>query len=126
MFHCEAHPSSKLLAQEVRKVIGINGGVLPWSMPHGCTECTHVKRYRSDLIQEGAVLGSTTAVVNTTDPEAVGDQVSISSRNGAHINPFLDRWMLPIQNLFLQTFRNSYRSCKHRLLGNLVDIFGWL
>jgi hypothetical protein len=26
-------------------------------MAHGCTGCTHLKRYRSDLLAEGAVLG---------------------------------------------------------------------
>jgi hypothetical protein len=27
-------------------------------MSHGCVECTHIKRYRSDLINEGVVLGA--------------------------------------------------------------------
>ncbi|KAJ7432743.1 hypothetical protein FB451DRAFT_1345238 [Mycena latifolia] len=72
-FHCEAHPSSQLLAETVRNEIGINGGVLPASMSHGCMNCTHVKRYRSDLIREGAVLGGTTEVANTTEPEAEPD-----------------------------------------------------
>jgi hypothetical protein len=64
-----------MLAEEVRRIIGINGGVLPTSMSHGCTECTHVKRYRSDLIREGAVLGGNTEVANTTEPEVAGDPV---------------------------------------------------
>ncbi|KAJ6462620.1 hypothetical protein C8R45DRAFT_1055970 [Mycena sanguinolenta] len=96
-FHCEAHPSSKLLAQEVRKVVGANGGIPPSSMPHGCTECTHIKRYRSDLIQEGAVLGSTTAVVNTTDPEAVGDQMDAANPEPlpANLPEFLPQLQAP-------------------------------
>ncbi|KAJ7664770.1 hypothetical protein B0H17DRAFT_951958 [Mycena rosella] len=69
-FHCEAHPSSRLLAESVREAIGINGGVLPASMAHGCMNCTHVKRYRSDLVREGAILGGNTSVANTTEPEA--------------------------------------------------------
>ncbi|KAJ7642553.1 hypothetical protein B0H17DRAFT_1163931 [Mycena rosella] len=69
-FHCEAHPSSRLLAESVREAIGINGGVLPASMAHGCMNCTHVKRYCSDLVREGAILGGNTSVANTTEPEA--------------------------------------------------------
>ncbi|KAF7358174.1 hypothetical protein MVEN_00865800 [Mycena venus] len=74
-FRCEAHPSSRLLAEEVHRTIGINGGVLPSSMSHGCTGCTRVKRYHSDLIGEGAVLGSNTEVANTSGAEAAGDQI---------------------------------------------------
>ncbi|KAJ7098821.1 hypothetical protein C8R44DRAFT_747906 [Mycena epipterygia] len=72
-FCCEAHPSAQLLAKEVRRVIGINGGMLPISMSHGCIQCTHVKRYRSDLIQEGAILGGNAEVADMTEPEAVGE-----------------------------------------------------
>ncbi|KAJ6455270.1 hypothetical protein C8R47DRAFT_1328937 [Mycena vitilis] len=57
-FYCLAHPSTRLLSQAVRAAIGINGGVLYTAMSHGCTECTHIKRYHSDLINEGAVLGA--------------------------------------------------------------------
>ncbi|KAJ6450131.1 hypothetical protein C8R47DRAFT_1204725 [Mycena vitilis] len=56
-FTCEAHPSTRLLAAAVRATLGANGGVLDAAMKHGCTDCTHLKRYRSDLIAEGAILG---------------------------------------------------------------------
>ncbi|KAJ7679922.1 hypothetical protein B0H17DRAFT_1206314 [Mycena rosella] len=56
-FACEAHPSTRLLAEAVRAAIGVNGGVLDAGMTHGCAGCTHLKRYRSDLIAEGAILG---------------------------------------------------------------------
>jgi hypothetical protein len=55
-FACEAHTNSKVLAEKVREMIGVNGGVIPGSLGHGCMDCTHVKRYRSDLVQEGAIL----------------------------------------------------------------------
>ncbi|KAJ7232713.1 hypothetical protein C8J57DRAFT_1532925 [Mycena rebaudengoi] len=61
-FSCEAHPSAIILAAGVRDVIGVEGGILASSMAQGCVSCTHVKRYRSDLIQEGAVLGTGTTV----------------------------------------------------------------
>ncbi|KAF7328229.1 hypothetical protein MVEN_02562700 [Mycena venus] len=44
-------------------------------MSHGCTGCTRVKRYHSDLIGEGVVLGSNTEVANTSGAEAAGDQI---------------------------------------------------
>ncbi|KAJ7671731.1 hypothetical protein B0H17DRAFT_1162093 [Mycena rosella] len=56
-FACEAHPSTRLLAEAVRAAIGVNGGVRDAGMTHGCAGCTHLKRYRSDLIAEGAILG---------------------------------------------------------------------
>ncbi|KAF8212682.1 hypothetical protein K438DRAFT_1565793, partial [Mycena galopus ATCC 62051] len=56
-FSCEAHPKTALLAETVRATIGMNGGVLAAAMTHGCMGCTHLKRYRADLIAEGAVLG---------------------------------------------------------------------
>ncbi|KAJ6528959.1 hypothetical protein B0H19DRAFT_1333647 [Mycena capillaripes] len=57
-FSCDAHPSTKLLAETLRAAIGSNGGAIDAAMSHGCVECTHVKRYRSDLINEGVVVGA--------------------------------------------------------------------
>jgi hypothetical protein len=57
-FSCPANPSSRLLAKSVRDIVGINGGVIGAGMKHGCTECTHLKRYQSDLLEEGAVFGN--------------------------------------------------------------------
>ncbi|KAJ7483117.1 hypothetical protein B0H11DRAFT_1723416 [Mycena galericulata] len=57
-FNCTAHPSTRVLSEGVRDAIGANGGAVPAAMTHGCAECTHLKRYYSDLVNEGAVLGS--------------------------------------------------------------------
>ncbi|KAJ7722911.1 hypothetical protein B0H14DRAFT_3623551, partial [Mycena olivaceomarginata] len=57
-FTCEGQPSTRSLTEVVRATIGENGGVLATAMSHGCVECTHIKRYRSDLINEGVVLGA--------------------------------------------------------------------
>ncbi|KAJ6505036.1 hypothetical protein C8R45DRAFT_1060321 [Mycena sanguinolenta] len=38
-FSCEAHPSTRLLAEAVRATIGVNGGVLEMAMDHGCIDC---------------------------------------------------------------------------------------
>ncbi|KAJ7439572.1 hypothetical protein FB451DRAFT_1344220 [Mycena latifolia] len=46
-----------VLAESVRDIIGHDGGVVAGAMEHGCINCTHVKRYTSDLIAEGATLG---------------------------------------------------------------------
>ncbi|KAJ7197080.1 hypothetical protein C8J57DRAFT_1263029 [Mycena rebaudengoi] len=50
--------STQRLLAAVQAVIGANGGVLEAAMSHGCINSTHVKRYRSDLVREGAVLGA--------------------------------------------------------------------
>ena len=55
-FFCPAHPSTQLLAKSVREVIGCDGGSKVNAMKHGCMDCTHRKRYRADLINEGAIL----------------------------------------------------------------------
>ncbi|KAJ7884489.1 hypothetical protein B0H13DRAFT_2235352 [Mycena leptocephala] len=64
-FTCEAHPTSKDLAKAVRVLIGENGGFMPSALKHGCMDCTHVKRYRSDLVREGAVLAGDTDVAGS-------------------------------------------------------------
>jgi len=67
IFSCPAHLSAQLLARSVRNVIGHNGGSIASSMKHGCMDCTHQKRYRSDLINEGAILE------NSVDGVAIKD-----------------------------------------------------
>lgn len=56
-FSLPAHSGPDVLAGHVRSIIGEDGGVLPDSRHHGCTECTRVKRYHADLIDEGLVPG---------------------------------------------------------------------
>ncbi|KAJ7742763.1 hypothetical protein B0H14DRAFT_3117558 [Mycena olivaceomarginata] len=48
---------SQLLANTVREQIGLDGGVVAGAMEHGCMDCTHLKRYKSDLVATGASLG---------------------------------------------------------------------
>jgi hypothetical protein len=57
-FQCPANPSSNGLAKAVRDAIGQDGGIIPGAMEHECTECTHRKRYASDLVREGAAIGA--------------------------------------------------------------------
>lgn len=52
-FRVPAHSDAATLARHVREKIGINGGSLPGSFHHGCVECTHMKRYHADLVEEG-------------------------------------------------------------------------
>jgi hypothetical protein len=40
-------------------------------MTHGCKGCTHLKRYRSDLIAEGVVLGGDQDITRIEDNPAV-------------------------------------------------------
>lgn len=75
-FTCPAHPTAQILAREVRDIIGRDGGSIASAMKHGCADCTHQKRYRSDLINEGAVLATRNdGVADENDTEG-GDDVS--------------------------------------------------
>ncbi|KAJ7221190.1 hypothetical protein C8J57DRAFT_1254047 [Mycena rebaudengoi] len=56
-FTVPAHSSAHVLAESVRDTVGRNGGLVAGAMDHGCTNCTHLKRYTSDFVAEGAVLG---------------------------------------------------------------------
>ncbi|KAK7015385.1 hypothetical protein R3P38DRAFT_3321652 [Favolaschia claudopus] len=72
-FTVPAHSDAQTLAKSVREVVGENGGIIPGSMKHGCTRCTHLKRYTTDLHAEGVVLDpneSTIAATMAEDPEA--------------------------------------------------------
>ncbi|KAF7797854.1 hypothetical protein EIP86_009060 [Pleurotus ostreatoroseus] len=57
-FTCDANASTPGLAASVRTVIGVDGGMIEASLHHGCLDCTHRKRYRADLIAEGANLNA--------------------------------------------------------------------
>ncbi|KAJ7871932.1 hypothetical protein B0H13DRAFT_2554153 [Mycena leptocephala] len=56
-FSIPSNSDSKTLAEAVREKIGVNGGTIARTMAHGCTDCTHLKRYRSDLLANGVSLG---------------------------------------------------------------------
>ncbi|KAK7041012.1 hypothetical protein R3P38DRAFT_3179515 [Favolaschia claudopus] len=68
-FSCDAHPSTRSLAEAVRAEIGVNGGILESAMTHGCTNCTHLKRYRSDLAAAGANFGQAQGVAGLENEE---------------------------------------------------------
>jgi hypothetical protein len=55
-FTVPAHSSAQVLVESIRDAIGKDGGVVAGSMEHGCTRCTHLKRYTTDLLAEGAIL----------------------------------------------------------------------
>ncbi|KAJ7909341.1 hypothetical protein B0H13DRAFT_1714892 [Mycena leptocephala] len=48
--------ASQVIAETVRQQIGLDGGIIAGSMTHGCMDCTHLKRYKSDLLASGASL----------------------------------------------------------------------
>ncbi|KAF8164581.1 hypothetical protein K438DRAFT_2066952 [Mycena galopus ATCC 62051] len=81
-FSCEAHPKTALLAETVRATIGTNGGVLAAAMTHGCTGCTHLKRYRAGLIAEGAVLGGDQDVAGVEGHAPIVGSMATSLNNG--------------------------------------------
>ncbi|KAF7372702.1 hypothetical protein MVEN_00133600 [Mycena venus] len=94
-FTCEAHPTSKTLARAVREVIGENGGVLLNALSHGCIDCTHVKRYKSDLVREGAVFGGDTDVAGS-EPGLVDEADTTGAEEALPLPPNLPE-VLPQQ-----------------------------
>lgn len=50
-----ANPSTTVFAGYLREAVGKNGGTIKDALHHGCMDCTHRKRYRSDLVDEGVV-----------------------------------------------------------------------
>lgn len=56
MFSSPANPSSQDLSEAIRDLIGRDGGRIDDALQHACADCTHKKRYRIDLINEGADL----------------------------------------------------------------------
>lgn len=74
-FRVPAHSDAATLARHVRELLGVGGGSFPDSFDHGCTECTHAKRYRADLVEEGLVLGGVQAA-----NEVAGLPIEVSVR----------------------------------------------
>lgn len=56
-FSIPSNSSSQILAEKTRELVGVNGGNIAGTMTHGCMDCTHLKRYKSDLLSSGASLG---------------------------------------------------------------------
>ncbi|KAJ7717882.1 hypothetical protein B0H16DRAFT_1337809 [Mycena metata] len=73
-FTVPAHSKAEVLAKSVRNLIGRNGGVVAGAMDHGCTNCTHIKRYPADLRAEGATFDAdSTGVVDGGDNSDVSN-----------------------------------------------------
>ncbi|KAJ3757685.1 hypothetical protein EV360DRAFT_70926 [Lentinula raphanica] len=51
-----SNTNSDTFAAHVRDLIGKDGGVIPSAMDHGCADCTHLKRYSTDLVEEGLLV----------------------------------------------------------------------
>ena len=76
-FASPANPSSRALAESIRGEIGCDGGILASAMHHGCMDCTHHKRYRVDLINEGVELNE--AIDNVAELAVEGEAEVCSS-----------------------------------------------
>ncbi|KAF9470353.1 hypothetical protein BDN70DRAFT_909533 [Pholiota conissans] len=72
-FQLRANTTTSDLASAICDVLGHNGGSIPSSFHHGCQECTHQKRFRSDLISEGATFDEGLAVAGLE--ENIGENV---------------------------------------------------
>jgi hypothetical protein len=75
-FSLPSNSSSQVLANTVREQIGPDGGVVAGAMAHGCMDCTHLKRYKSDLRAIGASLGDR---IDGIPDDSMENQVLVSS-----------------------------------------------
>ncbi|THU76312.1 hypothetical protein K435DRAFT_813519 [Dendrothele bispora CBS 962.96] len=75
-FLCAPNPNSQDFAKHLRLILGENGGVIPGAMIHGCTECTHRKRYLSDLVEEGAQLDNQVGALAEIPPVENNDELT--------------------------------------------------
>ncbi|KAJ3831789.1 hypothetical protein F5878DRAFT_549107 [Lentinula raphanica] len=69
-----SNTNSDAFAAHVRDLVGKDGGVIPSAMDHGCSDCTHAKRYSADLVEEGLLAADheTDAVAGAEDLEDFG------------------------------------------------------
>ncbi len=66
-FNLKGNPSTQALASAVCDKIGNNGGRILSSFQHTCRECTHKKRFYSDLVAEGATFNEGGIVAGLDD-----------------------------------------------------------
>ncbi|KAJ7867067.1 hypothetical protein B0H13DRAFT_2236758 [Mycena leptocephala] len=62
-----SNTNSQVIANTIREYIGANGGVVAGAMSHGCSDCTHMKCYKSNLLAAGVALDDRADGV-TNDP----------------------------------------------------------
>jgi hypothetical protein len=80
-FSVPAHSSANALVEAVHTAVGEDGGVVAGAMKHGCTRCTHLKRYTADLLAEGAVLDENESGVVDAPPVQVSLQLLLPVSN---------------------------------------------
>ncbi|KAJ7749119.1 hypothetical protein B0H16DRAFT_1883387 [Mycena metata] len=91
-FLLPSNSSSEVLARTVREHIGINGGIVADTMTHGCSDCTHLKRYKADLLATGANLDDRADGV-AHDP--TGDAAATEDTSNAHSGETTIPFQLP-------------------------------
>ncbi|KAJ7848261.1 hypothetical protein B0H14DRAFT_3673455 [Mycena olivaceomarginata] len=83
-FSLTSNSSSQVLANTVREQIGLDDGVVAGAMEHGCMDCTHLKRYKSDLVATGASLGDR---IDEIADDLMENQVPVSSLTREEMAP---------------------------------------
>jgi hypothetical protein len=69
--------NANLLASYVRAEVGKGGGPFGKTMEHACMDCTHQKRYRSDLLDEGLEVEGHAALVAGEDNDDVNLPINV-------------------------------------------------
>ena len=90
-FSCPANLDTSMFAGHLCDTVGKDGGVLADALHHGCMDCTHRKRYRTDLLDEGAVLDD--------DPESAGMAQAADVPNLPDVHSFFSQCAIKKQDL---------------------------
>ena len=93
-FVCAAHCSTASLATAMRDCLGRDGGALPSSHTHGCSECTHKKRYRSDLELEGLHIDYTSTLPAARVAEVAAEDMEPPNNENTMVFAFIS-FLLP-------------------------------
>ncbi|KAJ6525394.1 hypothetical protein B0H19DRAFT_971314 [Mycena capillaripes] len=106
-FCVPSNSASQVIAEMVREQIGLNGGIIAGSMTHGCMECTHLKRYKSDLLASGASLDDRVEGV-ADDPLENNIQNTLPGVSGDEPDPTSPYSNIPLQELPPVNGRRGY------------------
>lgn len=108
-FTCPPNTTTDLLCEYIRDAIGKDGGTIASSMSHGCLDCTHTKRYREDLVDEGLIFDNNPAAID----EGQADEINV-------LNDFIVRLLHLISITDIKKFHSHRTKLKYRMRTVLI------
>ncbi|KIJ42280.1 hypothetical protein M422DRAFT_254684 [Sphaerobolus stellatus SS14] len=113
-FRCSVDASSETLLTEVLEKLGRLCGIIPGALDHVCNECTHEKRYFSDLIAEGIDL-------NVAFDGVVGGQETIGNEIQQPNLPHQEAPPPGIERPYVQMAVTDGKTLKYRICAWRTD-----